>query len=127
MPIKKKKIFWTDLGLARKIYQNQALYNNDQQSPIRRMGQRVSKLFVSSNEIAESNRSTSTRVDNNRVSVRTTSGGSISSPKGRGRRSLQNTRGLQTLEIPDGSADAAARARALSTVVEERISGYSSS
>ena len=44
VPIKKKKIFWTDLGLARKIYQNLAVYDSKEaaeMNPMKRMGHRM--------------------------------------------------------------------------------------
>jgi len=47
LPLRKKRIFWTDLGLARKIYQNLVIYDKRNENPVRRMGARASFLTKS--------------------------------------------------------------------------------
>lgn len=101
MKIKKKKIFWTDLGLARKIYQNRALYDNDTQvsNGIRRLGRRVSLAVTGA-------------LPFNRSSAYSNNNSSRSESSGR--------------VVPNGSEDPgiiqSPRDRFLSTVTEERIS-----
>mmetsp|Transcript_10029 Transcript_10029/g.25032 ORF Transcript_10029/g.25032 Transcript_10029/m.25032 type:complete len:497 (-) Transcript_10029:142-1632(-) len=136
LPIKNKKVFWTDLGLARKIYENRALYNTETRGAMRRVGQRASKLFRSSNTVPDltSNRTTSdhttsdrdnwiTAIRNRTTSDQTKRRGSTSAPNSRSAPNNRRYSGT-TLEVPDGSEEAAAaRARALSTVEEERLTG----
>ena len=124
MPIK-KKIFWTDLGLARKIYRNQAIYDNatNVTHGVRRMGRRVS-LFVQNpfgNNSTNQNHDTSS--DNDM--------GGNGRRQGRNSRisyiSNNSNRTNNSYDVPQGSEDAATNdvARPLSTVLEERKSGAS--
>ena len=118
MTIKNKRIFWTDLGLARKVYRNLAIYDREHKGAMRRMGSagtnfQISKLFSNSNFMNSIRSNTSNKpasAPNNRERTRT------------------------YLDVAKGAIDAAPVAinkghrRPLSTVIEEeRISGYSSS
>ena len=64
MTIKKKKIFWTDLGLARKVYRNLAIHDREHEGPMRRMGAKFSslrfpKMFSSTNLMNSTRNNTS--------------------------------------------------------------------
>mmetsp|Transcript_26163 Transcript_26163/g.62160 ORF Transcript_26163/g.62160 Transcript_26163/m.62160 type:complete len:239 (-) Transcript_26163:104-820(-) len=73
LPIRRKKIFWTDLGLARKIYSNKAIkkqesINFDTPNPVvnqaKAVGKRVS-TFITSPFVAHMNNDNTSDVDNN--------------------------------------------------------------
>ena len=133
MHIKNKKIFWSDLGLARKIYRNLAVHDDsDRDGPMRRMGRRVS-YFVSkahgssTSNLIHGSTAYSHKSENNDGSSKsyTNSPRFVFKKKSQGiPQSME-----KKLTIPQGSedlssADPSAR-KNLSIVLEERQSGNS--
>ena len=126
MKIKRKKIFWTDLGLARKIYRNLAVFPTAEETAavtngVRRVGRRVSLLVhapFASNTDNHSRHGDQNDASNDARSDACSDHNMADSDE------RQHRIDSNTLDVPRGSEDFTTAPK-LSTVLEERLSGVS--